>query len=309
MKEVCFFCQGKRLVGTLYAPRSRALINASGAPVVVMGHGLSLTRDCGLERYALRFAEAGMVVLTFDYRGFGQSDGEPRELVSASQQVADYHAALRFVRALPEVDAARCAAWGTSYSGGIALQCAYEDARLEALVLLVPNLDSAATAAFVAARVLKTAPWLSLRLLSRALLDVGAGLLGRPPVYAQAMGRVGEWAAYVNDESFALMSQIRGPAWKNRIALRELVRSPLFRPLRHAADLRCPMFIVAADADDLTPVAPLLEAARLAGAGAELHRYPGGHFGMYTGALFEEVAAKQTDFLVRQFADGSSPPS
>ena len=36
----------------------------------------------GLHPYAEQFAQAGMAVLVFDYRGFGGSDGEPRHHIS-----------------------------------------------------------------------------------------------------------------------------------------------------------------------------------------------------------------------------------
>ena len=52
---------------------------ATGA--VVLGHGLSAVRDQRLPAYAERFAEAGLAALLFDYRHFGASGGEPRQLV------------------------------------------------------------------------------------------------------------------------------------------------------------------------------------------------------------------------------------
>jgi fermentation-respiration switch protein FrsA (DUF1100 family) len=50
-----------------------------------MGHGFSGTQD-QLEPYARRFTEAGIALLTFDYRNFGRSEGEPRQLVNVDRQ-------------------------------------------------------------------------------------------------------------------------------------------------------------------------------------------------------------------------------
>jgi uncharacterized protein len=48
-------------------PTSTALLGPNGnVQCVVMGHGLSGTRDLGLHVYAERFAAAGMAVLVFD---------------------------------------------------------------------------------------------------------------------------------------------------------------------------------------------------------------------------------------------------
>src|SRR5512139_822290 len=88
---------------------------AAAHPCVVMAHGFGGTRDASLEPYALRFAAAGMHVLLFDYRHFGASDGEPRQLLSVKRQLQDYAAAVAFARSLPGVDAARVAVWGTSF--------------------------------------------------------------------------------------------------------------------------------------------------------------------------------------------------
>ena len=47
-------------------------------PCIVMAHGFTATREDRLPAYAERFAAAGMAVLLFDYRHFGDSTGEPR---------------------------------------------------------------------------------------------------------------------------------------------------------------------------------------------------------------------------------------
>lgn len=46
---------------------------------IVMAPGFGGTRECGLEPYAEKFANAGYAVLLFDYRHFGASTGEPRQ--------------------------------------------------------------------------------------------------------------------------------------------------------------------------------------------------------------------------------------
>ena len=51
-------------------------------PCVVMAHGFSAVREQRLDAYAERFAAAGLAVLVFDYRHFGASQGEPRQLLS-----------------------------------------------------------------------------------------------------------------------------------------------------------------------------------------------------------------------------------
>src|SRR5215510_7615223 len=61
----------------------------SGArPVIVMAHGLTGTRRDRLGAFAARFAASGIAALVFDYRGFGDSTGEP-DLFEPSRQLED----------------------------------------------------------------------------------------------------------------------------------------------------------------------------------------------------------------------------
>ena len=73
-------------------------------PCVVMAHGFSAVREQRLDAYAERFAAAGLAVLVFDYRHFGASQGEPRQLLSIARQLADWRAAVAHARNLPDVD-------------------------------------------------------------------------------------------------------------------------------------------------------------------------------------------------------------
>src|SRR3954452_13443516 len=61
--------------------------DAERPPLVILGHGLGATREYGLEPYAERFAEAGIAVLVFTYRHFGDSGGQPRQLLDIERQV------------------------------------------------------------------------------------------------------------------------------------------------------------------------------------------------------------------------------
>ena len=113
-------------------------------PCIVMANGLAGTRASGLEPFAERFMAAGFDVLVFDYRFFGDSDGEPRQLLTVRHQLADWRAAVAFARALPGVDAERIALWGVSMSGGHVVSLAAEDLRVAAISALVPMVDGRA---------------------------------------------------------------------------------------------------------------------------------------------------------------------
>ena len=111
-----------------------------------MAHGLSGTRNASLEPYAERFAAAGFYVVLFDYRYLGDSDGEPRQLISIPRQLEDWKSAIAFARTMPGVDAERIGLWGCSLSGGHVIVAAARDKRIAAVSAQCPMLDGHASA-------------------------------------------------------------------------------------------------------------------------------------------------------------------
>ena len=111
-KESTFLSHGIRCQGTFLLPHSE-----SPQPVVVMAHGLAAERNFRLPAYAERFAAAGLAVFYFDYRNFGDSHGNPRNLVSPFRHVQDWLAAIEHVRTLPAINANRIGLWGSSFGG------------------------------------------------------------------------------------------------------------------------------------------------------------------------------------------------
>ena len=92
-KDVIFTVKGTRLNAWLYLPKNLS----KPVPCIIMGNGFGGTRE-GLEPYAVRYQEAGFASPVFDYRHFGQSDGEPRQLLWIPYQLEDYAAAIKYAR-------------------------------------------------------------------------------------------------------------------------------------------------------------------------------------------------------------------
>ena len=110
-----FRSAGVQCAAWLYRPE-----DSGGGPVpcVVLASGFSGTRDQRLDAFAERFAQAGLAALVFDYRHFGDSGGEPRQLLDIKKQQQDYEAALAYARGLHWVDNQRLGLFGSSFSGG-----------------------------------------------------------------------------------------------------------------------------------------------------------------------------------------------
>jgi pimeloyl-ACP methyl ester carboxylesterase len=105
-----------------------------------MAGGLALPREV-LRGLAERLAEAGYAVFVFDYRGVGDSGGDPRGLLSPARGVADWEAAVERVRDLDGVDTRRVVLWGHSLGASYALSVAADDPRLRAVVAIAPVLS------------------------------------------------------------------------------------------------------------------------------------------------------------------------
>jgi len=138
-----FTSGGTRCSGWLYLPEAAT----PRPPVVVMAHGFGAERTFRLPAFAERFVARGLAVFLFDYRGFGASDGAPRQWVSPRRHLEDWLAAVEHVKGLASVDPGRLALWGTSFGGGHVLVVAARTPGITAVVAQVPLLDGLAVAA------------------------------------------------------------------------------------------------------------------------------------------------------------------
>jgi uncharacterized protein len=268
----------------------------AGRPCVVMAHGFSATMDSGLLPFAERFAEAGCDALAFDYRHFGASEGEPRQLLSIRRQLEDYAAAIACARSLDGVDPERIVVWGSSYAGGHVVPVAVADGKVAAVISQVPAMDGVATM-LNAAR--KSGPAGMAKLTARALGDVVASMRGRAPVMAAAVGAPGCVAFMTTPDSEPGMRAVAGPSWRNEVAARIALQAGAYRPGLQADRLPCPILVQIADRDSVAPVKAAQDAAWRATGRAEVRTYPIGHFDIYTGAPFEQAIADQLHFLRR----------
>lgn len=292
--DVSFESSAARCAAWLYRPAGPPPF-----PCVVMAHGFGGTREVRLDAYAERFAAAGFAALVFDYRHFGASEGEPRQLLDVAKQLGDWRAAIAWARAQPEIDAARVAIWGTSFSGGHVMSLGAEDAQLAAIVAQVPFCDPRAAV---------TPKWQMLRLVVAGLRDAWRGRRGRPPLEIPIVGPPGALAVLTSPDSMPgyLALVPPGSRWRNAVAGRVVLQMPRYQPAAKAAQIRSPLLVCVAEQDVLTPPAPALEAAARAPRGTA-KQYPCQHFEIYLGALFERAVADQIEFLEEHLAAKPGP--
>jgi dienelactone hydrolase len=292
--DVTFSSSGTDCAAWLFKPEQEG-----PSPLIVMAHGFSGTRELRLDAFAERFCAAGIGALVFDYRHFGASAGEPRQLLDVGRQHADYHAAIAYARGLDWVDADRVAVFGSSFSGGHVIAVATQDPRIAAVVSQCPFTDAIASLPKMGAVNMVKA-------IAAGLRDALGALAGRPPHYIAAVGDPGTFAVMTTPDAKPGFEAIT-PAetnWENRVAARIAIRVTGYRPGRLAAKVSCPALFCVCDTDMLAPAETTVKLVTAAPRG-EITRYPVGHFDIYVGEPFEQVVADQTEFLVRHLLPGA----
>jgi pimeloyl-ACP methyl ester carboxylesterase len=159
-RKATIVSEGSRLAAEVYSP---ADAGDKKLPTIIMSHGWGGTAQA-LRADATTFARAGYLVVTFDYRGWGASEGrvvltkpaergepgepftaevrEIREVVDPLEQTTDLLNAIHWVQGEKQCDTNRIGLWGSSYSGGHVVYAAARDPRVKATVSQVPALDS-----------------------------------------------------------------------------------------------------------------------------------------------------------------------
>lgn len=260
-------------------------------PVVVMAHGLAAIKEMRLDAYAELFTAAGYACLVFDYRHFGDSDGEPRQLLDVKKQHQDWQAAIAFAAQLPGVDPHKIALWGTSLSGGHVLEVAAEVPGIAAVIAQVPHLSGLASLGMISLGKM-------LALTLHGSYDALRGLLGLSPHYILSSGEPGELAIMTSPgESQGYLQLVPdGCDFDRRIAARFATSVGLYSPVKALARLSMPVLLQVATEDVTTPAKPALEAAPHY-PNVELQQYQTGHFQPYVEPMFSRIAGDQLAFL------------
>ncbi|MDR3660712.1 alpha/beta hydrolase [Mycobacterium sp.] len=262
-------------------------------PVVILGHGLGATREMRLDAFAERFAQAGIAALAFTYRHFGDSGGQPRQLLSIKRQLTDWDAAIGYVRARRDVDGTRIAVWGSSFGGGHAITVASRHPELKAAVAQCPFTDGLASALALGASE-------SLKVLRTVAKDFASMIGRRAPTMIPLAGPPGSLALMNAPDALPGYQALLPPdaTFRNEVTARVAPTIMAYRPGRAAKKIKFPILFCVSNTDSVTPPAQTLRYARTAPRG-EIKRYEAGHFDFYLGDAFEALARDQVEFLTR----------
>jgi len=304
-QDIAFEAEGTTLRGWLFRPEGAG---DEPLPCVVMAHGFGAVKEQFLDRFAERFAEAGLSVLVYDHRRFGASDGTPRNDIDPWTQVDDYRQAISYARSRPDVDGERIGVWGTSFSGGHVLVVGATDPRVRCVVSQVPTISGyaaftrrvapdqvAAIERALAAEWERISAGDAPRV--RPLVDDGSG---RDPIYAST-----------DAQAFFQTPGAWPDTWDNEATVRSLGRSRDYEPVMFIERIApTPLLMIVGDADTVTLTDLQLAAFNRAREPKRLVLVPGDHWEPYARS-FEPASAAARAFLAEHLlgADGTLTPA
>lgn len=238
IETTTFTHEGTTLAATLFRPDGAA----HPVPAVVSAQGFGNVKEVFLPAVAEQLAGAGIASLHFDYAGFGDSGGEPRQHVEPVAQLAQFDTALGHLAGLNGIDAGRIGVWGPSLAGGHVMRLAATDGRVRCALAMVPFVETDAT---------NTPP----ALLDAIVTDMAARERGEVHGTIALVGPPGDLAVITDDDAAEmgeLMVEI-APNLHNEVTLASLIELAAYRPLTGVDAFRSPIRVILAMQDTVNP--------------------------------------------------------
>jgi pimeloyl-ACP methyl ester carboxylesterase len=264
-KDLSFYSGPKcRLAARLYLPEPERDRKAG----IVFCHGFGGAKEGTPPGLSTLLAKHGYTVLTFDYRGFGASEGARGRLVP-SEQVEDAVHALALLSQKAGLDPKRIGVYGTSFGGGIAIMAARRSGIPSAAVVTVP--------------VTSGSQWLQSIMRWHEFMDLKKRAIAAIASKAASgeMQMVDRFDIMIPDPTTQARYTEKVP-----LALETFHHVLNHEPMEDAAHLKIPVAVIGVRGDPLVPVDQAIHLHERLGGIKQLHLLDGGdHFVVYEQAL------------------------
>ena len=271
-EDVTFPLPTVTLRGRLYLPPA----GEEPAPVVIAHSGIGSVAE-GIYDLAPTFTDSGFAVLFYDHRGFGYSDGLPRQEVDPLQFARDLRDVVTLLSDHPRIDAGRISLLGLSLGGLVSLLAAGTDHRIASVVAIVPPISGFSARGLFPAHALH-------QLDEDLARDRRAQLHGAEPRMLQTSGdRVpgGPDVMFDDPEGWEFVQRYMDlPSFRNELTLSSAGRVFEAEAGGYAPRIVAPVLMVLASNDTVAPVADARAFFADLRGEKELWEYPGQHYGI-----------------------------
>lgn len=257
-------------------------------PLIILCHGFCGIRHVLLPSFAEAFTDAGFATITFDYRGFGESDGERGRLVPA-MQTEDIISVIDWAEKQECVDNQRIGLWGTSFGGCHVFSVAAQDKRIRSIVSQLAFADGESLVTGGMSEDEKTSFMTTLTRMVEKKKNSGKEMF------------VGVTRVLSDEESKAFFEKVKKqhPEMDIKIPFLTVMETLQYKPAVEAGSVRCPVLVVIAGQDTVNPPAQgreLFDA--VAAENKKLYEETGArHYDIYEGEHFKRVSAVQTQWF------------
>ncbi len=240
-----FYSDGVQCAASLFLPEALNKV-PGGLPAILMVHGWGGVQGSLTGPFIAAFIDAGFAVMTFDYPGWGSSEGLPRNCINPAKRVGNVESALTHLKKQIVVNEKKIVLWGTSFGGGHVVDIAAQHPELLGAIAQVPMLDGRDA--------VKAIPLLSLlRFGAYGMTDLLK--VGRP-IYIPVVSAPGKFGSMDRDGAEEAMRrgiEASGMKYDNRIAARSVLSIGTYRPVKRLSKIKIPTLLIGASGDTVAP--------------------------------------------------------
>ena len=282
VQKVEFYSEGNLLKGNLYTPFNWS--EEGFYPAIILCHGFAGVKELLLPNFAEKFSKNGYMVLTFDYAGFGESEG-PKGIISAYTQITDIRNAISFLQSFKSVKS--IGLWGTSYGGANVITVAALDWRVKCLVAQLTFGDGE--------RVITQG--LSVEEKERLYDSIGKAWIRKVTKNRDLLLPLDKVLTDEQSIEFFHKNVAQFPALNQKISFLTLKETMQHKPELYLERIQVPILIVSAEHDKVNPKE---ESSRLFAKAREPKELfivqDATHYDLYEGEKFAIVSDRQLEF-------------